>query len=103
MEIPRLTLFALWTKKYVHKTVKRSNTVSLSTNNFYMYMMHNSVCITSVNFILLGPVVQEKIVKTHREGKNCIILLSKFGALYVSQFIVRGTKMCMVVQPQPAQ
>ena len=82
MEIPRLTLFALWTKKYVHKTVKRSNTVSLSTNNFYMYMMHNSVCITSVNFILLGPVVQEKIVKTHRESKNCIILLSKFGALY---------------------
>ena len=50
--------------------------ISLSMTFFYMYIMHNSVCITSPSFFLLRPVVQEKMVKTHREGKN-----SKSGSI----------------------
>ena len=56
-------------------------------------MMHNSVCITSVNFILRGPVVQEKMVKTHREGKK------KFGALLINSLEVYAwflTFLCIV-------
>ena len=40
------------------------------------------MCITSPSFFLLRPVVQEKMVKTHREGKNSKSGSTKFGALY---------------------
>ena len=49
--------------------MKNNNTVSLSTTFFYMYIMHNSVCITSPSFFLLRPVVQEKMVKNTEKAK----------------------------------
>ena len=49
---------------------QKSDTVSLSITFYGMHMMYNSVCITSPSFFLLAPVVQEKMVRTHKEGKN---------------------------------
>ena len=58
-----------------------------------MYIMHNSVCITSPSFFLLRPVVQEKMVKTHRERKNSKSGSTKFGALYTYNYVtVTGRK-----------
>ena len=39
---------------------------------------------TSPSFFLLRPVVQEKMIKTHSEGKNSKSGSTKFGALYTA-------------------